>query len=132
MTRRPSYNSVYDQAIRSGGYSKRLTIKYEANRRGPTFEEILEQLDALKVVSEAKTRELTAAIKTQAATGDLDRPNETVRQLAKEQRKLQADFLRLIRKLERAIGVSEAEVRAIERAKEAEALPSGHEFAGLH
>lgn len=60
--------------------------------------------------------------------GDLERPNETVRRLVKEQRKLQADLLRLIRTLQRTVGISEAEIRAIERAAEADQLPSGDAF----
>lgn len=82
----------------------------------------------MKAVSEAKARELTDAIKEQVATGDVEQPNEAVRRLVKEHRKLQADFLRLIRTLQRTVGITEAEIRAIERAAEADQLPGGEDF----
>ena len=53
------------------GYNQCKGIQKESD-----FDEILEQIHALNVVSEAKTRELTAAIKTQVATGDCERSNE--------------------------------------------------------
>jgi hypothetical protein len=45
--------------------------------------------------------------------------------LVKEGRKLRADFLRQLRVLQRTIGISEKEIRAIERARDAELLPPG-------
>lgn len=91
---------------------------------GSAFDEIiLERLATLRADSEAKTQELSAAIKAQVAAGDRSQPNETVRRLVKDLRKLQADFLRQVRLLQRAHGISEAEIRAIERVREAQLLP---------
>ncbi len=91
-------------------------------------EAILERLHALHAQREAKIQEVRSATKAQVAAGDSGPPNETVRRLMKELRKLHADCLRQIRLLQRAHGISEAEIRAIERARESEALPSGDEF----
>src|SRR5579872_392920 len=84
---------------------------------------IFERLDELRARSEAKATEFSNAIKTQIAQGDNDRPNEAVRRLVKEARKLRADFLKQLRTLQRTIGISEAEIRAIEHAQEFELLP---------
>jgi len=93
-------------------------------RRTPFDETIFQKLDSLHSASEAKAREISAAIKTQVATGDRDRPGPTVRRLVGEARKLQVEFLRELRRVQRSAGISEAEIRAIERAYEAERLPS--------
>jgi hypothetical protein len=93
-----------------------------------SFDELIAELNDLQTASEAKTYELTAAMKAQVATGDRERPNDTVRQLVSEQRALQAKFLQTIRKLQRIAGITEAQVRAIERAEEAARLPAGKDF----
>jgi len=46
----------------------------------------------------------------------------------REARKLQAEFKRQLRLLQRTCGLSEAEIRAVERAQEKERLPSGDAF----
>jgi len=90
----------------------------------PTFDEsILKKLDSLHSAGEAKAREISAAIKAQVSVGDRERPGETVRRLVTGARKLQAEFLREVRHLQRSAGISEAEIRAIERAYESERLP---------
>jgi hypothetical protein len=43
--------------------------------------------------------------------------------LAREGRKAQADFLRQVRAVQRSIGISESEIRAVARARDAELLP---------
>jgi hypothetical protein len=70
---------------------------------------------------------LSDAIKAQAASekGSSSGPNEAVRRLYKEIRKLQADHLRQVRLLQRSQGISEAEIRAFARAREKTLLPDG-------
>ena len=77
------------------------------------------------MVFKGKSLELADAIKAQVESGDTTLPNDAVRALVKEQRTLQAQFLCLVRKLQREAGISEAEIRAIERAEEARNLPGG-------
>ena len=77
---------------------------------------VLERLEFFRIDIKTKARELSAAIKTQVATGDHQKPNDTVRRLSRELRKLLADQLRLVRLVQRAHGISEAEIRAVERA----------------
>ena len=73
---------------------------------------------------ETKSQELAAAIKAQVATGNATTPNETVLRIVEESRQVHADFLRELRRVTREIGVSEAEVRAMERARDAQLLPA--------
>lgn len=92
------------------------------------FEKIRDRLDRLDAAIEAKVREVSAAIKAQVSTGDRGQPNEVVRNLVNEARKLQAEFNKELRRLQRAAGISEAEIRAVERAYEAERLPHGDDY----
>jgi hypothetical protein len=85
----------------------------------------LKNLNLLHAASEAKVLEISAAIKAQVATGDAGQPNETVKKLVREARKLEADFKHQLRLLQRTCGISESEIRAIERAEEKKRLPSG-------
>lgn len=87
-----------------------------------------EKLDQLKNLIEAKDQALSAAIKAQVDSGQSDRPNEKVLALVKEGRKAHADFLRELRRIQRQAGISEANIRAVERAREAEFIPTGTEY----
>jgi hypothetical protein len=89
------------------------------------FDNLLAQIDAHLAVSKEKSLQLAGAIKTQVETGDAALPNDEVKALVREQRTLQAQFLCLLRKLQREAGISEAEIRAIERAEESRNLPGG-------
>jgi DNA-binding transcriptional MerR regulator len=60
----------------------------------------------------------------QVASGGPNRPGEKVEQIYREYRKLQADYLRQVRALQRSAGISEAEIRAIERARDKSQLPN--------
>jgi len=88
----------------------------------------VKKLESLHLASEAKVLEISAAIKAQVTGGDTGLPNETVKRLVREARKLQADSKRQLRLLQRNCGISEAEICAIERALERERLPSGDAF----
>jgi hypothetical protein len=90
------------------------------------FDELIAQLHTIEAASKAKTEELTAAIKAQHTAGDRDRPNDTVRQLVKEHRQIHATFLRTLRQLQRTFGITSAQMRDYERAKEAHELPTGN------
>lgn len=72
---------------------------------------------------------MSAVIKTQVATSNEVGPGKAVLAIYGETRKLRADFLRHIRCLQREAGISEKEMRAIERAHDLEGLPdSDHEL----
>jgi hypothetical protein len=63
----------------------------------------------------------------QVGSGDSGLPNDPVRKLYNETRKLRADYLRQLRLLQRSVGISEAEIRAFERVREKVLLPAGPE-----
>jgi hypothetical protein len=84
---------------------------------------LFQKLTTLGSESETKAQELGAAIKAQMAARDGTTPNRVVRRLVREARKVQADFLREVRRVQSALGISEAEIRAIERAHDAQLLP---------
>jgi hypothetical protein len=77
----------------------------------------------LQSLVEAKTGELSSAIKAQADSGHGSRPSEAIRQLTQEARNLKADLLRQVRLLQHVHGITEAQIRAIERARDSERLP---------
>jgi hypothetical protein len=85
-------------------------------------------LDALHAASEAKARELSNAIKAQVAGGDHGLPNATVRSIIEELHRLQTEYRRGLRRLQRSVGVSQAEMAEVERAYLAERLPRGNDY----
>jgi hypothetical protein len=94
--------------------------------RRHSFEKaVIARLDFLRHELDLKIQAFSAAIKTQVASGDASRPGEEVRSLYREFRKLQADYLRQVRLLQRSIGISEAEISRIERARHKQLLPDG-------
>lgn len=96
--------------------------------RSPAFQEATpETLTVIEALYTAKASELSAAIKAQIATGSVKEPNETVLGLQRECRKLSADFQRAIRHLQRAAGISEREIRELERIENSGLIP-GLEF----
>ncbi len=87
---------------------------------------IVQRLETLGTQIALKIQEFSAAIKVQVSSLGLQRgPDETVRKLYTETRKLRADYLRQLRLLQRSAGVSESEIRAFERARQKELLPDG-------
>ena len=90
------------------------------------FDQILiGKLNALRDQIALKIQEFSAAVKAQVASGDASRPDETVQTLHRQMRKLQADFQRQLRLLQRQVGISQAEIRNIERAGMERLLPDG-------
>jgi hypothetical protein len=83
-------------------------------------------LNSIRSDIEAKVRKFSAAIKSQAASGNPDESELLV--LSRELQELDADYRREEHRVLQAIGISEAEIEAIERAHVAEALPSGKEY----
>lgn len=94
------------------------------HRRSPFHSTLFANLKRLRCQFETKARELSAAIKAQVATADSDRPSELVRTLAKQLRKAKADWLRQIRIIQRTVGISERQIRALEKLQGAKALPN--------
>lgn len=96
--------------------------------RGETaFDETtVARLDALSSQANLKIQELSYAIKAQIASKQgSNGPNETVRRLYKEIRKLGADYLRQVRLLQHSAGISEAKIRAYARERQKKLLPDG-------
>jgi hypothetical protein len=88
------------------------------------FEQTIhEKLDALRAAIDAKAGEFSNAIKAEVAAGG-NQPGETVRRTLRELRKLRADLLRQVRSLQRTVGISEGEIRALERELDAQLLPA--------
>jgi hypothetical protein len=75
-----------------------------------------------------KAQELSNAIKAQVAAGDTLRPGEIVKSLTRDIRNIEACFLRELRALRRAHGISARESREFERALNAQILPTGDAF----
>jgi len=95
----------------------------DSSRRIAFDESIFQKLHSLNSATEAKGREISTAIKAQVAAGDRERPGVTVQRLVKEMRNLQAQFLWELRRVQRIAGISEAEIRAVERTYESERQP---------
>lgn len=97
--------------------------------RSPTVDqEIVNKVRVLQAACESKVFEISAAVKAQVATGDGSGPNETVRKLVRELEELRAALSSEIRQIQESAGISEAEIEAVERAYEAERMPSGSDL----
>jgi hypothetical protein len=83
-------------------------------------------LNSIRADIEAKVREFSAAIKAQVASGNPD--ESQLLALKREFQKLNADYHQEEQCLLQAMGISEEEIQAIERARVAEALPRGNEY----
>jgi hypothetical protein len=73
---------------------------------------------------EIKAVELAAAIKAQVASGKGAIPGQEVKRLAKECDRIHSSFRRELHRVQREIGLSETEIRAIEQKRDASSLPA--------
>lgn len=105
------------------GGSNLFRGKISRERKSVFDQTVVARFAALQDEFDTKARELRRAIKSQIASGANDLPDAGVARLTTELRNIRARILRQERLLRQEIGISEADLRKIERLRDSQNSP---------